>query len=65
MISGNRFGALMARMGLVLILSQYVITIDSKEIRPFSFEKNQFILAPIGGINLKLVKRKSPTAFKS
>lgn len=58
LILGTRFGMLMARMGILNILSKYEVSLREHHEEPFVFKQNSFILAPLKGINVHLTKRK-------
>ena len=56
---GLRFGMMQARIGLVTLLNNFEFELGSKTTVPLTFEHNQFILSPVGGVYLKLKSIKS------
>ncbi|XP_031629400.1 cytochrome P450 6a9-like [Contarinia nasturtii] len=51
---GLRFGMMQARIGLLTLLNNFEFSLSSKTPNPLQFEAKQFILAPVGGVYLKL-----------
>jgi cytochrome P450 family 6 len=52
-----RFGLMQTKVGLVSLLSKYEISVSEKTPIPLVFDVRSFILAPLGGMWLKIKKR--------
>ncbi|XP_069702404.1 probable cytochrome P450 6a13 [Periplaneta americana] len=53
---GMRFGLMQTKVGLISLLSSYVVHVSEKTPVPLVFD-NTFILAPKGGLHLKITNR--------
>lgn len=47
---GMRFGMMQARIGLIMLLRHFKVTLSSKTQSPLKLKKDSFILAPEGGL---------------
>lgn len=53
---GMRFGMMQSRIGLIILLNNFEFSLSSKTSNPLKFIPHSFILAPEGGVYLKLNK---------
>ena len=56
-ISGMRFGLMQTKVGLVSLLSKYEISVGENTPVPLKIDTKSFILAPLGGMWLKIKRR--------
>ena len=55
---GMRMGKMQTKVGIVLMLQKFKYELDDQLKRnEMKFDPNAFLLAPLGGINLKVLKR--------
>ncbi|XP_023705443.1 probable cytochrome P450 6a14 [Cryptotermes secundus] len=54
---GMRFGLMQTKVGLVSLLSKYQFSVSKKTPVPLVFDAKSFILAPVGGMWLKIKNR--------
>jgi len=52
-----RFGLMQTKVGLVSLLSKYEISVSEKTPIPLAIDTKSFILAPRGGMWLKIKRR--------
>lgn len=52
--TGLRFGMMQAKIGLVMLLNNFEISLGSKSTKPPVIETRSFILSPRGGVYLHL-----------
>jgi cytochrome P450 family 6 len=52
-----RFGLMQTKVGLISFLSKYEVQISEKTPVPLEFDPRSVVLAPVGGMWLKIVKR--------
>jgi hypothetical protein len=57
-VSGMRFGLMQTKVGLVSLLSKYQFSVSQKTPVPLVLDKKSFILAPAGGMWLKIKNRR-------
>jgi len=55
---GMRFGLLQTKVGLVSSLSKYEFRVCEETTVPMVFDPKSFLLCPLGGIKLQVMKRK-------
>jgi cytochrome P450 family 6 len=52
-----RFGVMQTKVGLISLLSKYEVRLSEKTPVPLEFDSRSIVLAPIGGMWLKIVNR--------
>lgn len=53
---GARFAVYQTKVGIITILRKYKVDVCEKTMIPYQFDPNAFLLAPKGGICLKITK---------
>lgn len=56
-VTGNRFGLLQVKVGLISILSRYNVRVSKQTPIPLTIDPRTFILSPKGGMHLKFELR--------
>jgi cytochrome P450 family 6 len=54
-----RFGLLQTKVGLISFLSKYEVQLSEKTPVPLQFDTRSIVLAAVGGVWLKIVKRRA------
>jgi cytochrome P450 family 6 len=56
-VPGMRFGLMQTKVGLVSLLSKYQFSVSDKTPIPLVLDAKVFLLAPVGGMWLKIKNR--------
>ncbi|PSN34612.1 hypothetical protein C0J52_20551 [Blattella germanica] len=62
---GMRFGLMQTKVGLISVLSNYEVHVSEKTPVPMEFDPKSIVLAPKGGLWLKVTERRDRAANKS